>query len=81
MAAQTNVEPIVLGTMRKVDDRHGANVPDSEAAPSSEARHNAAELELLESPDNALLNLPPPLPLRLEVSDLWVGVPDSKAVS
>jgi hypothetical protein len=46
-------------------------------APPREPAENVQEKHVAAEPRNAsaLLNLPPPLPFDLRVSDLWVGVP------
>jgi hypothetical protein len=56
-------------------------VPDDLAKPSIEAidradiviGRNISRME--DDKDNALLNLPPPVPFDLKVENLWVGVP------
>ena len=72
-------EPVVLGTMRRVEaplavTAGGVGVPMHVEESSTVQRDKA-------TPSNALLDLPPPMPLRLDVRDLWVGVPESKAIS
>lgn len=72
-------EPVMLGTMRRVEAplavaAGGVGVPFDVEESSTVQRDKATA-------SNALLDLPPPMPLRLDVRDLWVGVPESKAIS
>lgn len=65
----------------------------SSSVPSPRTASRSGEIEMTLRPsrsrathtsrttDNALLNLPPPIPFDLSVKNLWVGVPRSKAPS
>jgi hypothetical protein len=83
------VHGAAIGDARDVVKADGTEEERRLSRQPSRVSHSAVDTTLLEPAEkvqekqvavetrnsNALLNLPPPLPFDLRVSDLWVGVP------